>query len=99
MPVALASWTKVQWQAAPGPLTLRAMTKKLSEMTRADWLSRRWINVTPPGTAEMVFTDAGDFPEEQRSALLSILASGRDPSGPGREGLHQGPIGLPETDG
>jgi len=51
------------------------MTKFLSEMTRADWLTRRWINITPPGSTEMMFTDAGDFPEEQRAALLQVLIS------------------------
>lgn len=49
------------------------MTKRLSEMTRADWLTRRWVNTTPPGSGEMMFTDAGDFPQAQRMALLDIL--------------------------
>jgi hypothetical protein len=49
------------------------MTKWLSEMTRADWLTRRWVNTTPPASAEMMFTDAGDFPHEQRMALLEVL--------------------------
>jgi hypothetical protein len=52
------------------------MTKRLSEMTRADWLSRRWINNTPPGSPEMVFTDGGEFPEVQRATLLLILNGG-----------------------
>ena len=52
------------------------MTKTLSERTRADWLSRRWIDTTPPGNPEMVFTDARDFPDEQRTALLDILNGG-----------------------
>jgi len=51
------------------------MTKRLSEMTRADWLTRRWIAITPPGSAEMMFSDAGDFPEEQRMLLLDVLHS------------------------
>ena len=49
------------------------MVKLLSDMTRADWLTRRWINTTPPGCSVMMFTDAGDFPQEQRLALLRIL--------------------------
>lgn len=53
------------------------MTKILSEMTRADWLTRRWINITPPGSPEMVFADAGEFPVEQRAVLLDILHAGR----------------------
>lgn len=52
------------------------MTKRLSEMTRADWLSRRWVNTTSPGSPEMHFTDAGDFPPKQRAALLAILNAG-----------------------
>jgi hypothetical protein len=52
------------------------MTKTLSEMTRADWLSRRWVNTTPPGSPEMQFTDAGDFPPIQRAAMLAILEAG-----------------------
>lgn len=52
------------------------MMKLLSEMTRADWLTRRWVNTTPPGSAEMMFTDAGDFPPEQRKALLDVLHAG-----------------------
>jgi hypothetical protein len=49
------------------------MVKRVSEMTRADWLTRRWINTTPPGSREMMFTDGGDFPQEQRMALLRLL--------------------------
>lgn len=49
------------------------MTKPLSEMTRTDWLTRRWIDTTPPGSAEMIFTDAGEFPEAQRTVLLALL--------------------------
>jgi hypothetical protein len=49
------------------------MTKRLSDMTRADWLTRRWVNTTPPGSTEMMFTDAGDFPHEQRMTLLDVL--------------------------
>ena len=52
---------------------MRTMTKRLAEMTRADWLTRRWINTTPPGSIDMVFADAGDFPEAQRRMLLAIL--------------------------
>ena len=52
------------------------MIKRLSEMTRADWLTRRWIDTTPVGSAEMMFTDAGDFPEEQRRVLLNVLRAG-----------------------
>jgi hypothetical protein len=52
------------------------MTKRLSEMTRADWLSRRWVNTTPPGSREMQFTDDGDFPPNQRAALLALLNDG-----------------------
>lgn len=52
------------------------MTKRLSEMTRADWLSRRWLNTTPPGNPEMQFTDDGDFPPKQRAAMLAILNAG-----------------------
>jgi hypothetical protein len=52
---------------------MRTMTKRLADMTRADWLTRRWINTTPPGSVEMVFTDAGDFPEAQGRMLLAIL--------------------------
>jgi hypothetical protein len=54
------------------------MTKRLSEMTRTDWLTRRWINTTPSGSTEMMFTDAGDFPEPQRAVLLAILHADRD---------------------
>ena len=54
------------------------MIKRLSEMTRADWLTRRWIDTTPLGSAEMTFTDAGDFPEEQRRVLLNVLRAGVD---------------------
>ena len=49
------------------------MIKRLSEMTRADWLTRRWLNTTPPGSAEMEFTDDGDFPPKQRAVLLAVL--------------------------
>jgi hypothetical protein len=49
------------------------MTKRLSEMTRTDWLTRRWVDATPPGSPEMFFTDAGDFPPAQRAALLRTL--------------------------
>jgi hypothetical protein len=52
------------------------MTKLLSEMTRADWLTRRWINTTPAGSAEMMFSDAGDFLPEQRMILLHVLDAG-----------------------
>lgn len=52
------------------------MTKRLSEMSRTDWLSRRWVNTTPPGSPEMQFTDAGDFPPKQRAAMLAILEAG-----------------------
>jgi hypothetical protein len=45
-------------------------------MTRADWLSRRWRNITPPGSPEMHFTDDGDFPPEQRAVMLEILNGG-----------------------
>ena len=54
------------------------MVKLLSDMTRADWLTRRWINTTPPGSAEMTFTDAGDFPQEQRLALFRVLNARAD---------------------
>ena len=57
------------WPPAEHP----RMRKPLSEMTRADWLTRRWLNTTPPGSAEMEFTDDGDFPPTQRAALLAIL--------------------------
>jgi hypothetical protein len=49
------------------------MVKRVSEMIRADWLMRRWINTTPPGSTEMMFTDGGDFPQAQRMALLRVL--------------------------
>jgi hypothetical protein len=49
------------------------MVKFLSEMTRVDWLTRRWLNTTPPGSKEMMFTDAGGFPPAQRTALLDVL--------------------------
>lgn len=52
------------------------MVKRLSEMTRADWLSRRWLNTTPAGSPEMQFTDDGDFPPEQRAVMLAILHAG-----------------------
>ena len=52
---------------------MRIMTKLLSEMTRADWLTRRWINTTPAGRVEMMFRDAGGFPPEQRVVLLHVL--------------------------
>jgi hypothetical protein len=52
------------------------MTKRLSEMTRTDWLSRRWVNTTPAGSSEMQFTDDGDFPPKQRAVLLAILHAG-----------------------
>jgi len=55
---------------------MRIMTKLLSEMTRADWLTRRWINRTPAGSAEMMFSDAGDFPPEQRMVLLHVRGAG-----------------------
>jgi len=45
-------------------------------MTRADWLTRRWIDTTPAGSAEMTFSDGGDFPPEQRMALLRALHTG-----------------------
>jgi len=51
----------------------QAMTKLLKDMTRTDWLTRRWVDTTAPGSAEMMFTDAGDFPEAQRRALLDVL--------------------------
>jgi hypothetical protein len=51
------------------------MIELLSEMTRADWLTRRWVDTTPPGSTEMMSTDAGDFPQEQRGALLQVLNS------------------------
>lgn len=54
------------------------MTKMLKDMTRTDWLTRRWVNTTPPGDAEMMFTDAGDFPEAQRRALLNVLHARTD---------------------
>lgn len=76
----------------------RPMTKKLSEMTRADWLSRRWIHTTPPGSPEMVFTDAGDFPEEQRQALFDVLAGGPSESALGGVEVRQGPL-APNVDG
>ena len=66
------------------PVDHRRMTKLLTEMTRADWLTRRWVNTTPPGSAEMMFTDAGDFPEEQRRALLEVLHAHREPNGASR---------------
>jgi hypothetical protein len=56
------------------------MTKKLSEMTRTDWLSRRWVEATSPGSSELFFTDAGDFPPEQRAILLSILHGADTPA-------------------
>jgi hypothetical protein len=43
--------------------------KRLFEVTRADWLSRRWVETTPPGSPETQFTDAGDFPPEQRAVM------------------------------
>jgi hypothetical protein len=55
------------------------MVKALSEMTRADWLTRRWIDTTPPGSPEMMFTDAGDFPLEQCAVLLQVLNAGLGP--------------------
>ena len=64
------------------------MIKLLSEMTRADWLTRRWINVTLPGGTEMMFADAGEFPHEQRAALLHLLNGrlGPEPSNTGNRG-------------
>jgi len=52
------------------------MTKRLSEMTRADWLTRRWIDTTPAGSAELTFSDGSDFPPEQRMAVLQVLHTG-----------------------
>jgi hypothetical protein len=49
------------------------MVKRLSEMTRADWLTRRWISATPPGSTEMMFADGDDFPQEQRMVMLRVL--------------------------
>lgn len=62
--------------ATIAPMTIAPVTKKLSEMTRADWLTRRWVEATPPGSLEMFFTDAGDFPPAQRAALLRTLHAG-----------------------
>jgi hypothetical protein len=76
----------------------QAMTKLLKDMTRTDWLTRRWVNTTPPGSAEMMFTDDGDFPEAQRRALLDVLLGRPDAehgSDHGRNADSERPAAMP----